>query len=217
MNAIRRLDQSDLLDRYLRARYGFLRESEIEIALSFAEEVSLVGMVDVEEQRYFLGAFAEDRYDRPDPDHFDLLTREENLSIDRDRGFRLYEPWPQPVLGVLVGPDGSGTVMGAERRVRVVMREVASAQVWYASPTAVLWEVVVHRNTGALRTSLFRAMWTSIEAHLQSQGIERVVTLPFDPGFEPDAYAQMLHGLGYTRYEQGFEKSLRPIQEGPCE
>lgn len=87
------LHDHPLLHRYLHVRYAPFKASRFEVSLSWADEVELVGVIDVDGQRYFLGGEALGSQ-RAKPDDYRGLSVEECLAIQYYRAFRLFQPWP---------------------------------------------------------------------------------------------------------------------------
>lgn len=196
----RLLKDHPLVHRAVQARFSYLKTGAVDIRLSWPDETELLGMIDVGEDRFFVGGNAVSEQ-RSEPDDYRILTADEATAIEHYRTLRLFLPWPQPVLG------GTET----ERRT-VTMKDIGSAQVWWGGETAVIWEVLLSEATdfgGNSFNLAYRAFWEQVESYLRTQGVTVFATEEADPAYDTRWYQETLRTMGYTPYaEGGFRKEL---------
>ena len=105
------------------------------------------------------------------------------------------EPDPHNAVGEILESDWTG----------MKHVEVGSAQAWAypADATLVLWECLLHPpgdRTGApVENETWLTVWRGLEAFLLDRvpGTQRIVTPAWDPGYDRQAWHELLRALGY--------------------
>lgn len=185
-----------------------------QVLLSFPDDWEIVAKLTRGERTIYVGAFAPEQQ-RPDRDHFCGLSAATNLALDRYRHYKFFTPWAMPSLYVrFVNGSDTGHVVGYGP-LRVQMREVGQAQVWYSSSprsreeldsaesastggVALIWECYTFttcRDAGWLEG--LSALWQVIECDLNAIGIRQIYTQPKEPTIS-DGYEDLLLNLGYA-------------------
>lgn len=201
-----------LLHRYLHTRFASFKATGFEIRMAWADEIELIGVIEVDNNQYFLGAEALGSH-RAKPGDYRGLSADECSAIRFYRGFRLLQPWPQPTLTIALGPADDGHVIGAHQSVvPVQMREIGSSQAWWGDAAGVVWEVLLNRDVFPdpdLYRICYMAFWRNVEDHLRGQGVRAFVTEHVDPNFDITWYQDVLRSLGYSQIQGGaFRKEL---------
>jgi hypothetical protein len=198
------LKNSPVVTGYLRRRYDFLRSAPLRVRLRWADETELVGMIDIGPDRYFLGGLERDAQ-HAEPGDYRALSADECAGIHSYRAFRLFQPWPQPVLAVGGGAGGL-KVVDSESEVMVTLREIGSCQAWWGERAGVIWEVLLSRDPFADDATFrlaYQAVWGQVEAHLAGLGVNAVATEHQDPEFDVPWYQAVLREMGYRQVEGG--------------
>ncbi|MEZ4719877.1 MAG: hypothetical protein R2851_27895 [Caldilineaceae bacterium] len=142
---------------------------------------------------------------RPDPDHFYGLSHEVNRSLTAYRHYKLFQPWPQPILGVRLDEnlrtrpaeplpgEAVGRVTSVQR-LDVRLHELGEAQAWTGDGVGLLWECYYgsRQRAPGWREELV-AFWRAVERDMDAA---RVFTQPREPAFG-DGYTDFLAALGY--------------------
>lgn len=118
-----------ILHRYLRARFQYLAQSDIDVHVAWPDETELIGVLFVDADVYFLGGLGIESHRAARPGEYRGLSDEEGAEIAYYRAFKLFQPWPTPILTVNMNAGGLGHVVSPQtNRVPVRMQEVGSAQ-----------------------------------------------------------------------------------------
>jgi hypothetical protein len=165
-----------------------------EILVSFPNDWTLVHAFKRDELPLYVAGMPPSQ-ERGRADHFFGLSAEINRSLTTYRLYKLFEPWPRPVVPVVWDQvRGEGRVLPGGR-LEVQLQPLGQAQAWYGPRDAVLWECYVPetRRVATWQEELTQ-FWRAVEADL---GVSRVFTLPREPTFV-EGYTEFLAGLGYA-------------------
>jgi hypothetical protein len=132
--------------------------------------------------------------ERPHADHFPGLSAEVNRTLDRYRHYRLFEPWPTPILSVSWQMDrGHGRVAGM-KRLDVRLHPIAEAQAWTGIRYGVLWECyLLNARRQEQGHPELVSFWQAVE---RDMNVDTIFILPHEPAFQGD-YTAFLGELGY--------------------
>jgi hypothetical protein len=129
-------------------------------------------------------------------DQFFGLPAEVNRSLTSYRLYKLFEPWPQPIIPVAWDTSrGVGRVLEGGR-LRVQLQPVGQAQIWKGQTQAILWECYFSqtRRGGVNWLAELATFWQTVENDL---GVSKIFTQPHEPTFE-EGYSDFLRRLGYA-------------------
>jgi|GEM_PF-3129503 len=182
-----------------------------EILVSFPADWEFVAALNRGDSPLYVAAFPASR--EPTYDRFKELSPEISYSLAEYRLYKLFEPWPQPLLNVAWdATKGEGQVIG-EAGLRVQLHPIGQAQVWRGEVYGLLWECFFYdtrRRQKHWPAELAR-FWQAVEAH---SGVQKLFTLPAEPTFET-GYPEFLSGLGYApdpEFGQWWSKELKLTQ-----
>ncbi len=164
------------------------------ILVSFPERWELVRALRGGDRPRYVAAFPPEG-ERPRRDHFYGLSETINLSLDTYRLYKLFDPWPTPILPVSwdFGRDEGRIERGGRLEVR--LQELGQAQTWTGEACGVLWECLHHRTRGEANWwEELAQFWQAVEADMQ---VGHIFTLPADPAYPRQAYRDFLADLGY--------------------
>jgi hypothetical protein len=170
--------------------------SATEIVVNFPDQWEVVHQFNQGDRPLYIAKLPPSQ-ERVRSDHFLGLSPEINLSLTEYQMFRLFEPWPQPLLHVAWDQTkGEGQVLG-EAGLRVQLQSIGEAQVWKGKPHAVLWECYVYdtRQQQQNWQEELAQFWRIVEKDI---GVQRIFTQPHDPSFEEEVYIDFLSLLGYA-------------------
>jgi hypothetical protein len=131
-------------------------------------------------------------------DHFLGLSPEINYSLTQYRMYKLFEPWPQPLVHVMWDQTkGEGRVLG-EAGLRVQLQPIGEAQIWRGETQTILWECYLYETRQQQEGWLeeLTQFWQIVEEDMV--GVQRIFTQPHDPSFEEELYTDFLSRLGYA-------------------
>ncbi len=184
-----------------------------EIVVSFPDRWELVSCFRQQSKFYdnvrlYVAAFPPSE-ERSRPNHFSGLPPEINRSLTSYRLYKLFQPWPQPILPLAWDErKGVGRVL-AGGSLRVQLQPIGQAQVWTGESCAVLWEAFLNETgrRGDAWPSDLAQFWYDVEDDL---GVNKVFAQPREPTFER-GYPQFLEHLGYTPdpdFERWWSKTM---------
>ena len=124
------------------------------------------------------------------------LSPEMNRSMTTYRLYKLFEPWPQPIIPVAWDETrGEGWVLeGGELRVR--LQPLGQAQAWTGETYGVLWECFLHetQQRGDTWQEELIQFWQAVE---EDMGVHKIFTQPHEPAYG-EGYPEFLSRLGYA-------------------
>lgn len=164
-----------------------------EILVSFPEEWELIQVLKRDDGSLYAAALPV-QVERVDQDQFHGLSPAINRTLNRYRHYKLFEPWPTPVLPISWDPvKGEGRVARGGR-LDVRLQPIAQAQAWMGTLFGVLWECYWFdpRRADHWQTEL-KAFWQAVEADMP---VVKLFTQPQEPAF-PAGYPEFLAALGY--------------------
>jgi hypothetical protein len=164
-----------------------------EILVGFPDAWELIGVLKRAEGSLYAAALPV-QVEQADDEHFSGLSPAINRTLKQYHHYKLFEPWPTPVLPVSWDPvKGEGRV---ERggRLDVRLQPIAEAQAWTGGSFGVLWECYSFetRRPPHWQAEL-AAFWQTVEADLK---VVKIFTQPQDPAFAEE-YTDFLSSLGY--------------------
>jgi hypothetical protein len=165
-----------------------------EVLVSFPERWELVKRLGRPGAPLYLAALPAD-VERPRRERFYDLPAVVILSTTRHRLYRLFRPWPAPLLTIDWDPfTGRGRVEEV-RGHQTHLHEVGQAQAWYGRKYGLVWECYLNeagREEGWPED--MAAIWRAVEEEL---GVAKLYTLPHEPTFR-EGYPEFLARLGYA-------------------
>jgi hypothetical protein len=141
--------------------------------------------------------------ERARADHFYGLPAEINKSLTKYRHYRLFLPWPTPIIPVVWDTQaGAGQVVEGGR-LEVQLRPLGQAQVWFGEVYGLLWECYLSEGSRQPETwqQELVTFWQAVE---QDMGVNKIFTQPLEPTFD-EGYPEFLSSLGYAP-DPGFER-----------
>jgi hypothetical protein len=177
--------------------FDYLRGHPLELLGPDLDDAVKLGVLEAAELSGFVLGQQTAR-ERPNANRFSFATAEENLSLTHYRLLQPVEAWPQPLLHILWDERrDEGTVMGTER-VRVALRPIGIAQLWWGNEVGVIWEACFSRSHYNDSEVLLHALWEVCESFLQHHGVKRTLTYNRDPAFDDERYQTFLTARGYA-------------------
>ena len=177
-----------------------------EIGVSFPKQWELVQAFKSNQARLYVASLPPSQ-ERTREDRFLGLPPEINRSFNTYRQYKLFEPWPQPIIPVAWDEaKGEGRVL-AGGRLRVQLQPLGQAQIWKGDTDGLVWECYFHqsrqqRENWQMELTTF---WQAVE---RDMGVKKIFTQPYEPTFE-QGYRDFLSHLGYTsdpNYERWWSK-----------
>lgn len=180
-----------------------------EVLVSFPDSWQFVHRFQSADEPRYVAGFPPN-YEKSKSNQFPGLPAEINRSLTIYRLYRLFEPWPTPLLQV-VWDEGKheGRILDG-CRLRIQLHPIGQAQVWKGKSFGVFWEGFVyesrqHRENWQEELGLF---WQAVE---RDMGVSRIFTQPHEPTFK-EGYTEFLDRLGYAphpRFERWWSKILK--------
>lgn len=165
-----------------------------EVLVSFPDAWELVRSFPRQEIPLYAAALPWET-EKPRRDHFYGLSAEINLTLTQYRQYKLFQPWPQPVIPVAWDVEkGEGRVVRGGR-LNVRLQPIAEAQVWAGNLFGLVWECYPtqsQRREGW--QAELAAFWRAVEADMR---VAKLFTQPHDPAL-PEGYTDFLDALGYA-------------------
>jgi hypothetical protein len=166
-----------------------------EVLVSFPERWQLVHRFQPAQAPRYVAGFPLS-YEKSSSHQFPGLQPEINRSLTIYRLYRLFEPWPIPLLRVVWdGVRNEGRVLDA-CRLRVHLQPVGQAQIWKGPSAGVLWECYTFDNRQR-RPDWQEELATFWQVVERDMGVNRIFTQPHEPSFE-EGYTEFLSHLGYA-------------------
>ncbi|NJR57150.1 MAG: hypothetical protein HC768_23070 [Acaryochloris sp. CRU_2_0] len=169
------LDNPGVLAK-VRRHFNYLNDYPSQLQGQFLEDACHLGILEADD---FLGLILGYPIEEGtvSPEHFPMLSREENCQISHYRLLKPALPWPQPIIGVSVPQDGPGKVTGIHG-VPVVLKPCGSAQLWWGGEVGILWEAFLEGDIQQRidHEALMNQLWGTCEEYLKSQGVRQVYT-----------------------------------------
>ena len=169
--------------------------SASEILVSYPDQWQLVHTFRREDVPLYIAGFTPSR-ESPREDHFFGLPPEINRELTTHRLYKLFEPWPQPIIPVAwnVAEEKGRVLPGGHMRVQ--LHPLGQAQTWTGLKYGVLWEGYMF-EAGRQRPGWQQELTTFWQMVEQDMGVKKILTQPHDPDFEGD-YPEFLSQLGYA-------------------
>jgi hypothetical protein len=167
-----------------------------EILVSFPDKWELVHRFNQDDKLLYVAKFPSSQ-ERVRSDHFLGLSPEINRSLTEYRMYKLFQPWPQPLLQVMWDQiKGEGQILG-EAGLRVQLQPIGESQVWKGATQAVLWECFLYENRQQQEgwQEELAQLWRIVEEDIR---VKTIFTQPHDPSFEEEVYTDFLSRLGYA-------------------
>lgn len=166
-----------------------------EILVSFPDKWQLVECLQQADRLHYVAGFPSS-YEKPHRDHFLGLSPEINRSLTTYRLYKLFEPWPIPLLQVVwdQGKNEGRVLDGCQLRVQ--LQPVGQAQIWRGSTEGVLWECYLFESQRQQEDwqEELSSFWQAVERDMK---VNRIFTQPHEPTFEP-GHTDFLSRLGYA-------------------
>ena len=164
------------------------------ILVSFPEKWELVGSFHRQDDLRVYAAGLPRSQESPRRDQFHGLSPEINLTLKTYRPYKLFEPWPQPVLPMVwdMARQEGRIVKGGRLDVR--LQPIAEAQAWTGRIFGVLWECYAYETRRRDRwQEELATFWQAVETDMN---VAKIFTHPQDPAFS-EGYPDFLAALGY--------------------
>ena len=166
-----------------------------EVLVSFAEKWQFVQRIQAQDTVAYVAAMPPNQ-ELPRDNRFHSLPPEINETLTTYRQYKLFRPWPSPILTVnWHEAAGTGQVESVDS-VNVQLQTVGQAQVWKGESIAVLWECYVLGASldEASEYEELHQFWQSVEKDIS---VPHLFTLPYDPAFV-EGYTDFLSRLDYV-------------------
>jgi hypothetical protein len=164
-----------------------------EILVSFPDEWELIQTLKRNDWPLYAAALPV-QAEKADDDHFYGLSPAINRTLNKYHHYKLFEPWPAPVLPVSWDAvKGEGRI---ERggRLDVRLQPIAEAQAWTGGMFGVLWECFMFETRHQTHwQEELAAFWQAVENNMK---VAKIFTQPHDPAFS-EGYPDFLAALGY--------------------
>lgn len=187
-----------------------------EIHVSFPDKWVLLNTFKQAGRSLYVAGFPPSQ-ERARGDHFYGLPPEINRSLNYYRLYRLFEPWPQPIIPVAWDyARGRGVVLPGGH-LAVQLQPIGQAQIWQGEIYAVCWECYLQkhaRGQSEEELELLTQFWQAVE---QTMDVHTIFTQPREPAFEGD-YLAFLRSLDYAPDPkfQGWWSKQRQATGGSC-
>lgn len=166
-----------------------------EILVSFPDQWQFVQRLRLTDLPHYVAGFPPTS-EKPHRDHFMGLSPDINRSLTIYRLYKLFEPWPTPLLRVVWdGVKDEGRVLDS-CRLRVQLHPLGQAQIWTGNTEGVLWECYAF-ETWRRRDNWQAELATFWQAVERDMGVYRIFTQPNEPTFT-EGYTEFLSRLGYA-------------------
>jgi hypothetical protein len=168
--------------------------SAAEIRVSFPDEWQLIHAFNQDELPLYVAGMPPTQ-ERSRADHFFGLPAEINRSLTTYRLYKLFQPWPRPVIPVMWDHvRGEGRVLPGGR-LEVQLQPLGQAQIWQGEQASVLWECYLHetRRSATWQAELTQ-FWQAVERDMD---VRTIFTQPHEPAYADD-YPAFLSSLGYA-------------------
>lgn len=179
-------------------RIDYLNDFPASIEGEDLEDARLLGTLETDDFLGFVLGYSPEEGE-VSPDHFKMLSKEENRQLNHYRLIKPVLPWPQPILGISVPGGEPGKVTGIHR-VPVVLKPCGVAQVWWGGDVAVLWEALLDGDVKERQDyeALMNQLWGCCEVFLKGQGVRQVYTYNRDDEYPLKWYQGFLERRGYV-------------------
>jgi hypothetical protein len=166
-----------------------------EVLVSFPDSWQLVHRFQSAQEPHYVAGFPPS-YEKSHSNQFLGLSAEINRSLTTYRLYRLFEPWPTPLLRVVwdKGRNEGRVLDGC--RLRIQLQPIGQAQIWKGKSFGLLWECYLYESRQQ-QTNWQKELGTFWQAVERDMGVSRIFTQPHEPTFE-QGYPEFLSHLGYA-------------------